>query len=248
MVDKYSFVASTVPLISFKPISSASWKNSFFTHKYIQASITLFSLHIFKHSFIRYEFKGFSFSQGTGKISEEGEVFYFNGGGGSGYGYGSLSGYWIFNGDYAGNVKATAQWTANTYTINFNASGGSVSTTSKSVIYDSTYGTLPTPTRTGYTFNGWYDSNENKISSNSTVNIASNHTLTAQWTAKTYTITFDGNGGELPENIYAGSSLSDALILEYNTTSYYSWEVLAYAERGETYVLTGYYDSSSGGN
>ena len=125
-----------------------------------------------------YEFKDFSFSQGTGKISEEEEVFYFNGGGGSGYGYSSLSGYWIFNGDYAGNVKATAQWEANQYTITFDAKGGSVSQTKKSVTYNSTYGNLPTPTRTGYTFNGWYDSNENKISSDSTVNIASNHTLT----------------------------------------------------------------------
>jgi uncharacterized repeat protein (TIGR02543 family) len=43
-----------------------------------------------------------------------------------------------------------------TYTVMFNANGGSVSTDSKTVTYDSTYGELPTPTRSGYVFQGWY--------------------------------------------------------------------------------------------
>ncbi|MBR3157306.1 InlB B-repeat-containing protein [Candidatus Saccharibacteria bacterium] len=39
--------------------------------------------------------------------------------------------------------------------ITFDANGGTVGTHSKMVNYDSTYGTLPTPTREGYTFLGW---------------------------------------------------------------------------------------------
>lgn len=62
----------------------------------------------------------------------------------------------------ARNHTLTAGWTANTYSVTFNPNGGSVSTTTKNVTYGSTYGDLPTPTRTGYTFNGWY----NKIYSN----------------------------------------------------------------------------------
>jgi hypothetical protein len=54
------------------------------------------------------------------------------------------------------NVALTATATANTYTLTFNANGGTTSTSSKSVTYNGTYGTLPTPTRKGYTFNGWY--------------------------------------------------------------------------------------------
>ena len=50
-----------------------------------------------------------------------------------------------------------ASWKANTYTLTFNANGGSVSPTSKTITYGSTFGTLPTPTRTGYTFAGWMD-------------------------------------------------------------------------------------------
>lgn len=41
-------------------------------------------------------------------------------------------------------------------TITFNANGGTVKTKSKSVYTYSTYGTLPTPTRKGYKFLGWY--------------------------------------------------------------------------------------------
>ncbi|MBR3673598.1 MAG: InlB B-repeat-containing protein [Clostridia bacterium] len=54
------------------------------------------------------------------------------------------------------NATLKAYWTANTYTVTFDANGGTVSTASNSVTYNSAYGTLPTPTRTGYTFNGWY--------------------------------------------------------------------------------------------
>ena len=40
-------------------------------------------------------------------------------------------------------------------TITFNPNGGSVSTTSKEVMIGKTFGDLPTPTRSGYTFKGW---------------------------------------------------------------------------------------------
>ena len=90
-----------------------------------------------------------------------------------------------------------ARWTAKTYTVTFNANGGSVSPSSKSVTYDATYGDLATPTRTGYTFVGWYTSASGgtKIEASSTVSITSAQTLYARWTAKTYTVTFDANGG-----------------------------------------------------
>ena len=59
----------------------------------------------------------------------------------------------------ARTITANFTRTANTYTVTFAPNGGSVSPTSKSVTYDSTYGTLPTPTRTGYTFLGWNGKN-----------------------------------------------------------------------------------------
>ena len=46
-----------------------------------------------------------------------------------------------------------------TYTVTFDANGGTVDVESKEVTQDSVYGTLPTPTRAGYTFMGWNGKN-----------------------------------------------------------------------------------------
>ena len=43
------------------------------------------------------------------------------------------------------------------YTVTYNANGGSCSTATKSLTFGDSYGTLPTPTRTHYTFDGWYN-------------------------------------------------------------------------------------------
>ena len=98
-----------------------------------------------------------------------------------------------------GTVACTlvAQWTANTYTVTFNPNGGTVSPTTKTVTYDSTYGSLPTPTRTGYNFAGWWTaaSGGTQITSSTKVTTASNHSIYAHWTANTYTVTFNPNGG-----------------------------------------------------
>ena len=68
-------------------------------------------------------------------------------------------------------------------TVVFNANGGSVATTSKAVIYGETYGTLPTPTRFGYSFDGWYTApiGGSKVRSSTIVTATSNHTLYAHW-------------------------------------------------------------------
>ncbi|MBR6364966.1 MAG: InlB B-repeat-containing protein, partial [Lachnospiraceae bacterium] len=90
-----------------------------------------------------------------------------------------------------------AHYTAKSFKVTFNANGGSTPTASKTGIYNSTYGTLPTPTRTGYTFAGWFTaaSGGTKITASSKVTTASNHTLYAHWTAKTFKVTFNANGG-----------------------------------------------------
>ena len=109
----------------------------------------------------------------------------------------------------ASNTTVQVNAKANTYTVTANANGGTIPTTSgwtvasgsatatKSVTYASTYGTLPTPSKTGYTFKGWYTaaSGGTKITSSSTVSITAAQTLYAQWTANTYTVTLDANGG-----------------------------------------------------
>ena len=94
--------------------------------------------------------------------------------------------------------SVTFSATANTYTVTFNANGGAISgSSSKSVTYNSTYGTLPTATREGYSFAGWYTSTSGgtQVTASTTVAITAAQTLYARWTANTVYIDFNLNGG-----------------------------------------------------
>ena len=77
----------------------------------------------------------------------------------------------------------TAQTTQKTYTVRFNANGGTVSTSSKTVTKGKTYGTLPTPVRSGYEFLGWYtDAGAGtRIKAESVVSLSADQTLYAHW-------------------------------------------------------------------
>ena len=86
----------------------------------------------------------------------------------------------------------TANWQANEYMLTLNANGGAASSAAQTVTYDAAY-TLPAPTRTGYTFDGWYDGDT--AIENGTWKATADKTLTAHWRANTYTMTFDTNGG-----------------------------------------------------
>lgn len=88
-----------------------------------------------------------------------------------------------------GDRYYTANWDAYKYIVTFDANGGTTSATTKTVAYDSTYGTLPTPIRAGYTFNGWFTALEEgtQVTSATIVTLTDNQTLYALWTANTDT-------------------------------------------------------------
>ena len=109
-----------------------------------------------------------------------------------------------------GNVTLTAQWTAASYTITYQENGATTPHTGGDSSYtiETTAVTLPTaPAKTGYDFAGW------KVTAaatggtgfilNDAFNTATralsgaygNVTLTAQWTAKNYAITYQDKGG-----------------------------------------------------
>ena len=122
--------------------------------------------------------------------------------------------------DY-GEKTFTAHWTVNTYTVAFNAKGGTCSATSKNITYDSAY-TLPTPTRNGYTFEGWY---YNSVLCDSELwNIAENCTLIADWKANTNQITYDLGGGtnaiDNPETYLTGTTV----VLQNPTKTGYTFD------------------------
>lgn len=95
--------------------------------------------------------------------------------------------------DKNGTVILYAQWTADTITITWDPNGGRVSPTSSSYTYNGASVSLPTPSRTGYTFNGWYtaSSGGKRITDIGTTNKpAANVTYYAQWSIISYTITY----------------------------------------------------------
>lgn len=111
-------------------------------------------------------------------------------------------GVWIagtYGSNYRNQAKATCTVTpaSVTYPVTFNPNGGTVSTKSKNVTIGKTYGTLPTPTRTGYDFDGWYtrESGGTKVTATTSVGTNPPTTLYAHWIGKKYTVTLDANGG-----------------------------------------------------
>lgn len=98
---------------------------------------------------------------------------------------------------FTSNVKEEIE----SYTVSFDANGGSVKSTSKTVFQGDTYGSMPIPERTGYTFAGWYTAAEGgeQVTDSTQVNLSENQTLYAHWTLNKYTITFDANGGQVDQ-------------------------------------------------
>ena len=141
----------------------------------------------------------------------------------------------------ASNATLYAQWTANTYTVNFNKQNGTGGSASVSATYDAAMPSATMPSRTGYTFNGHFDaaSGGNQYykangSSARTWNKTANTTLYAQWTVNKYTVTFDKQNGT------GGSA---------NVSATYDAAMPAATMPTRTgYTFQGYYDAQTGGN
>lgn len=99
-------------------------------------------------------------------------------------------------------VTLTAQWNANTYTVNYDINGGDGGSTSSNTLTYDTLGRL-TPNsfdKLGYNFVGWSETpdgevvyEDNDIVSNLTSENKGNITLYAQWEPIRYYITFNSN-------------------------------------------------------
>jgi uncharacterized repeat protein (TIGR02543 family) len=98
------------------------------------------------------------------------------------------------------NTTLTGTYSAKTHTVSYDLNYTGVGLTapaSKQVTYGGTYGTLPTPTRNGYTFNGWFTTEQTggtQVTASTTVSITQNNQkLYARWTANSLTVTFNTN-------------------------------------------------------
>ncbi|MCL2522126.1 MAG: InlB B-repeat-containing protein [Erysipelotrichales bacterium] len=95
----------------------------------------------------------------------------------------------------SGNITLVAQWSYDTFIITFDVNGGNALVSDTQTVGFGVSYSLPTPTRTGHTFAGWFNGPD-LVEQTGIWNLASNTILVAEWTANTYTITFDVNGGD----------------------------------------------------
>ena len=106
-----------------------------------------------------------------------------------------------------GDKSYTANWTANQYTITLDPQGGAGGDATKTATFGQATPTVNIPGRNGYNFGGYYTGKNGsgtqylKPDANNTAtsvrnwDIAFNTTLYAKWNARTYTVTFDQQGG-----------------------------------------------------
>ena len=93
------------------------------------------------------------------------------------------------------------QLTAN-YTVTFDTDGGS-NAAQQTVHYGDKAVKPADPTKSGYTFDGWYTEAEHNSEYKFDVPVKKNITLYAKWNVNQYTITFDSNGGTAVDSITA---------------------------------------------
>ena len=78
------------------------------------------------------------------------------------------------------NQTLFAHWSESQFTVTFDANNGQVSPTSKTVTFGDKYGEIPVPTRSGFTFLGWYNG-ENVFTAETIAESAQDITLRARW-------------------------------------------------------------------
>ena len=108
----------------------------------------------------------------------------------------------IKNGSY-GDLYLTPKWELDTYKIEYELNGGTQQkgTVPTSFRIDSANITLPTPTRTGYRFKGWYLNNRFQGDEIKMIRTGSYYDMKvyAKWEPITYTLRFVGNGSQVGE-------------------------------------------------
>ncbi len=84
-----------------------------------------------------------------------------------------------------GDAVYYARWIINSYTVNFDPNGGTLGAAEKTrqVNYGAAVGALPVPSRSGYTFNGWYTAGTGGNAVSTAMMVESDITVYAQWTA-----------------------------------------------------------------
>ena len=146
-----------------------------------------------------------------------------------------------------------ANFVSQTYNINYNLNGGSYGSSHPSTYNSSTSSqrlTVSKPSRTGYTFSSWTVSGASASLSGTTLTIPAkatgNITLTANWTANTYYIKYNGNGATSGSMSNTTCRYGSSYTLRTNTFARTGYNFLGWATSSTGGVV--YYDKQSVSN
>ena len=165
-----------------------------------------------------------------------------------------------YNGSGASNSTATATYTFKNWNTAANGSGiayadkASVTnlaskqgtTVTLYAQWNSASVTLPMPTRTGYTFGGWYQDSTCTVKvgdAGAVYTPKTAITLYAKWTANHYKLTVNPNSGKFSDGVTTAKILSTDLI--FDSTKWCDISSVIPSKTG--YTLTGFYTAASGG-
>lgn len=145
----------------------------------------------------------------------------------------------INNVESINNQLLYANWGVESYTIQYNLNGGTLSNPKTSYNIEETF-TLPIPTRTGYDFAGWTGTGVSTPTTNLTItNSTGNKTFTANWKAKKYSVDINS----IIQNVSYASGLNgftftvwiDGVLVANRVTDYYNNSV-NYGSKVRVYV------------
>lgn len=167
-----------------------------------------------------------------------------------GYGWTNWSGTWKYvNGQYGisgGKLVLYARWSANTYTIKYDANGGTGAPANQSFVYNSGAKISTTkPTKTGYTFVNWKYGDITFDPGDAVPTGWGDFTLQAQWTVNSYYYDVNPDSGIASFDI-SGAVNSGTGLTDYYTQNPYGQEITITNVKAKTgYTYTGYTLSGS---
>ncbi len=118
----------------------------------------------------------------------------------------------------ANDVTLYAQWKANEYDITYKLNGGTAGENAPDTHTYDTATTLVAPTRTGYTFGGWFTSSDfsgTKVTSLGATDYTDDITLYALWTKQ---IDESTTVNAIPDQTYTGAEIKPAVVVKNGDT------------------------------
>ena len=118
-----------------------------------------------------------------------------------------------------------AKWTVKTYDISYTTNGGTLPEVAPMKYVYGNVTLLPVPTRSHYTFGGWYTNSafEGEPVENLTMEYDGEYAFFAKWTADEYDITYTSNGGTLPQDAPTTHTYGTVTTLPVPTRSHYTF-------------------------